>query len=61
MTPYGLRRTNASHLVQVIPIAEAAARLGHSVDILTKHYVKRVNGQELLSNQILDDFYDCDH
>ena len=60
LTPYGLRRTNASHLVQVIPIAEAAARLGHSVDVLTKHYVKRVAGQESLSNQILDQFYDCD-
>ncbi len=58
LSPYGLRRTNASHLVQVIPIAEAAARLGHSVDILTKHFVKRVAGQESLSNQILDQFYD---
>jgi integrase/uncharacterized protein YbdZ (MbtH family) len=57
LTPYGLRRTNASHLAQSIPIAEAAARLGHSVEILTKHYVKRVTGQVALSNLILDGLY----
>jgi len=57
LTPYGLRRTNASHLAQSIPIAEAAARLGHSVEILTKHYVKRVAGQVALSNEILDNLY----
>jgi integrase len=57
LTPYGLRRTNASHLAQSIPIAEAAARLGHSVEILTKHYVKRVAGQMELSNEILDNLY----
>jgi integrase len=60
LSPYGLRRTNASHLVQAIPIAEAAARLGHSVEILTKHYVKRVAGQTNLSNQMLDRAYFCD-
>jgi integrase len=57
LTPYGLRRTNASHLAQSIPIAEAAARLGHSVEVLTKHYVKRVAGQVALSNEILDGLY----
>lgn len=57
LSPYELRRTNASHLVQAIPIAEAAARLGHSVDVLTKHYVKRVTGQTELSNRILDRAY----
>ncbi len=61
LTPYGLRRTNASHLAQSIPIAEAAARLGHSVEILTKHYVKRVEGQVALSNEILDSLYTFDH
>lgn len=60
LTPYGLRRTNASHLAQSIPIAEAAARLGHSVEILTKHYVKRVAGQVALSNEILDNLYVMD-
>ena len=60
LTPYGLRRTNASHLAQSIPIAEAAARLGHSVEILTKHYVKRVAGQVALSNDILDNLYPLD-
>jgi integrase len=60
LTPYGLRRTNASHLAQSIPIAEAAARLGHSVEILTKHYVKRVAGQVALSNEILDSLYSVD-
>jgi integrase len=60
LTPYGLRRTNASHLAQSIPIAEAAARLGHSVEILTKHYVKRVSGQMELSNEILDNLYALD-
>lgn len=60
LTPYGLRRTNASHLVQAIPIAEAAARLGHSVEILTKHYVKRVTGQVDRSNEILDVIYSFD-
>ena len=58
LTPYGLRRTNASHLAQSIPIAEAAARLGHSVEVLTRHYVKRVAGQTAISNQILDHLYD---
>ena len=58
LTPYGLRRTNASHLTQTIPIAEAAARLGHSVEVLTRHYVKRVAGQTAISNQILDRLYD---
>jgi integrase len=57
LTPYGLRRTNASHLTQSIPIAEAAARLGHSVEVLTKHYVRRVAGQVALSNEILDGLY----
>ena len=57
LSPYGLRRTNASHLAQTIPIAEAAARLGHSVEVLTKHYVKRVGGQVALSNEILDGMY----
>jgi integrase len=57
LSPYGLRRTNASHLAQTIPIAEAASRLGHSVEVLTKHYVKRVAGQVALSNQILDGMY----
>jgi integrase/uncharacterized protein YbdZ (MbtH family) len=61
LTPYGLRRTNASHLTQRIPIAEAAARLGHSVDVLTKHYVKRVAGQVALSNEILDGLYAFDN
>jgi integrase len=60
LTPYGLRRTNASHLAQSIPIAEAAARLGHSVEVLTKHYVKRVAGQVALSNNILDNLYSFD-
>lgn len=58
LTPYGLRRTNASHLAQTIPIAEAAERLGHSVEVLTTHYVKRVAGQKELSNQILEQFYE---
>jgi len=58
LTPYGLRRTNASHLAQSIPIAEAADRLGHSVEVLTKHYVKRVAGQTEISNQILERFYE---
>ena len=58
LSPYGLRRTNASHLTQAIPIAEAAARLGHSVEVLTRHYVKRVSGQTALSNQILDGVFD---
>ena len=57
LTPYGLRRTNASHLAQAIPIAEAAARLGHSVEVLTKYYVKRVAGQVELSNEVLDSVY----
>jgi len=61
LTPYGLRRTNASHLTQSIPIAEAAARLGHSVEVLTKHYVKRVAGQVALSNEILDGLYDVEN
>jgi integrase len=61
LTPYGLRRTNASHLAQSIPIAEAAARLGHSVEILTKYYVKRVAGQVALSNEILDGLYSIDN
>jgi integrase len=60
LTPYGPRRTNGSRLAQSIPIAEAAARLGHSVEILTKHYVKRVAGQVALSNEILDNLYSVD-
>ena len=57
LSPYDLRRTHASHLAQTIPIAEAASRLGHSVEVLTKHYVKRVAGQVALSNHILDRMY----
>jgi integrase len=60
LTPYGLRRTNASHLAQAIPIAEAAARLGHSVEVLTKHYVKRVASQVELSNEVLDGAFSYD-
>jgi integrase len=55
LTPYGLRRTNASHLAQSIPIAEAAARLGHSVEISDE--ALRESGSLAkwqLSNEILD-------
>lgn len=46
ITPYDLRRIHASHLVMFVPITEAAERLGHSVDVLTKNYLRKVKSIE---------------
>jgi integrase len=59
LPPYGLRRTCASHLVDAnVMIAEAAARLGHSPEVLLSIYTKRVNDGVQRSNQLLDAVYD---
>ena len=42
VTPYDLRRIHASHLVLFVPITEAAERLGHSVEVLTKNYHRTI-------------------
>jgi integrase len=46
LTPYDLRRIHASHLVLYVPITEAAERLGHSVEVLTRNYLRRVEAFE---------------
>jgi integrase len=66
LPPYGLRRTCASHLVDAnVMIAEAAARLGHSPEVLLSIYTKRVGDGVQRSNHLLDVVYnqaesDCD-
>jgi hypothetical protein len=40
-----------------VPLAEAAARMGHSVETMMRFYVKRVAGHEALTDKLLDDFY----
>lgn len=58
LSPYGLRRTCASHLVDAnVMIAEAAARLGHSVEVLLAFYTKRVSDGVERSNRLLDLVY----
>lgn len=58
LSPYGLRRTYASHLVDAnVMIAEAAARLGHSPEVLLTHYLKRMSDGEARSNKLLDAIY----
>jgi integrase len=42
LTPYDLRRVHASELVRWVSITEAAERLGHSVDVLTKNYLRPI-------------------
>ncbi len=49
VTPYDLRRIHASHLVMFVPITEAAERLGHSVDVLTKNYLRKVKSIEAIT------------
>ncbi len=57
LTPYDLRHTHASHLSAAgVPIAEAAARMGHRPETMLKHYTHRVAGHEALSNSLLDNF-----
>jgi len=59
LPPYGLRRTCASHLVDAnVMIAEAAARLGHSPEVLLSIYTKRVSDGVQRSNHLLDVVYD---
>jgi integrase len=58
LPPYGLRRTCASHLVDAnVMIAEAAARLGHSPEVLISIYTKRVSDGVERSNRLLDQVY----
>jgi integrase len=59
LSPYGLRRTCATHMVYAsVLIAEAAARLGHSPEVLLTYYTKRMSGGEERSNQLLDAAYE---
>lgn len=59
LPPYGLRRACASHLVDAnVMIAEAAARLGHSPEVLLSIYTKRVSDGVQRSNDLLDIVYD---
>jgi integrase len=52
MTPYMLRAANATMLYNAgIPPAEIAARLGHSVEVLHKYYLRRTFGGDAEANQ----------
>jgi integrase len=52
MTPYMLRAANATMLYNAgIPPAEIAARLGHSVEVLYKYYLRRTFGGDAEANQ----------
>lgn len=58
VNPYGLRHACASYLSAAgVPIAEAAARLGHSPETMLRYYVNRIAGHEALSNTQLEKFY----
>ena len=41
-----------------VPIAEAAARLGHSAETMLRYYVDRIAGHADLANRQLDEFLD---
>lgn len=58
VTPYGLRHTCASFMnASGVPIAEAAARMGHSAETMLRFYTHRVAGHEHLSNLMLEEFF----
>jgi integrase len=57
VTSYGLRHTCASYMSAAgVPIAEAAARLGHSTETMLRYYVDRIAGHADLANRQIDDF-----
>lgn len=57
VTSYGLRHTCASHMSAAgVPIAEAAARLGHSTETMLRYYVDRIAGHADLANRQIEDF-----
>ena len=59
VTSYGLRHTCASYMSAAgVPIAEAAARLGHSAETMLRYYVDRIAGHADLANRQLDGFLD---
>jgi hypothetical protein len=39
-----------------VPLAEAARRLGHSVETLVSTYVGALNGDEIAANQMIDEY-----
>jgi len=58
LSRYDLRRTYASHLIEAgVSISEVANRMGHSVQVLMDHYIKRVEGAHDRANRQLADFY----
>jgi integrase len=57
VTSYGLRHTCASYMSAAgVPIAEAAARLGHSTETMLRYYVDRVAGHVDVANKQIEDF-----
>ena len=57
VTSYGLRHTCASYMSAAgVPIAEAAARLGHSTETMLRYYVDRIAGHADLANRQIEDF-----
>jgi integrase len=59
VTSYGLRHTCASYMSAAgVPIAEAAARLGHSTETMLRYYVDRIAGHADLANRQIEEFLD---
>jgi integrase len=57
VTSYGLRHTCASYMSAAgVPIAEAAARLGHSTETMLRYYVNRIAGHADLANHQIEEF-----
>ena len=57
VTPYALRHVNASMMIKAgVAPAEAARRLGHSLDVLMRLYARWFDSDELEGNALMDAF-----
>jgi integrase len=60
ITPYGLRHTNATLLMEAgVPLGVIAERLGNSVDVLVNHYLGYLQGSEESGEQDFERFLDA--
>jgi integrase len=54
-TPYEIRHTNATMMIRAgVPMAEAARRLGHTVEMLVSTYIGAMDGDEKDGNRLIE-------
>jgi integrase len=57
LRPYDCRHFAATSWLHAgVPLAEAARRLGHSVETLVATYVGALDGDEIAANQMIDEY-----